>query len=73
MSARFEAGAGVLVVDRRDGSIVAECRTHEWAEMIADGLNLVIEQVAPWAPGVRCTDVIDGQVVREYVIREIEP
>lgn len=65
MTARFYVGPGVLVFDRRDGSTVAECRTHEWAELIADGLNMIVDQVAPWSPSVTHVDVLDGEIVND--------
>jgi hypothetical protein len=65
MTARFYVGPGVLVFDRRNGSTVAECRTHEWAELIADGLNMIVDQVTPWSPSSRYADVLDGEVVEQ--------
>jgi hypothetical protein len=63
MTARFWA-EGLGVYDRKDGVVVCvDARTHEWAEMIADGLNMIVEQVAPWSPSVAHSPVVDGEVV----------
>lgn len=64
MSARFYA-VGDVVLDRKmtyagHPTQVATADDERWAGIIADGLNMIVEQVAPWATGVRCTDVIDG-------------
>lgn len=64
MIARFYVkGSGVY--DRKDGSICAGCRSAEWAEMIADGLNMVVDQVAPWSPSAAHVDVLDGEIVND--------
>ncbi len=62
MSARFVTnGAGV--VDRQLGEIVATARSDRYAEMIADGLNMIVDQVTPWSPGAAHVDILDGEVI----------
>jgi len=64
VSARFWTnGVGVLVFDRKTGRTVAETQSPEWAQMIADGLNLIIDKVTPWSPTSAYVDVLDGEVV----------
>lgn len=63
MSARFWA-EGLGVYDRKDGVVVCvDARTHEWARMIADGLNWVVDQVTPWDPSAAHSPVVDGEIV----------
>jgi hypothetical protein len=63
MSARFFA-VGLQVYDRKHGVTVCfGCRSHSWAEMIADGLNMIVDQVTPWAPGAAHVDILDGEVI----------
>jgi hypothetical protein len=65
MSARFFA-AGLGVYDRKHGSTVCfGCRSSSWAKMIADGLNMIVDQVAPWSPGAAHVDILDGEVIED--------
>lgn len=69
MSARFvaEPSSGLVrsfdVVDRKNGNVVAYCNDARWAEMIADGLNIIVDKVAPWSPGAAHSPVVDGEVI----------
>lgn len=74
MSARFVTnGAGV--VDRMGDGIVCTARSLRWAELIADGLNMIIDEVTPLVPSVRHVDVLDGEFtevrIPQQAIREI--
>jgi hypothetical protein len=63
VSARFFA-AGLAVYDRKtEGTVCVGCRSRAWAEMIADGLNIIVDQVAPWSPGAAHSPVVDGEVI----------
>lgn len=71
MTARFFA-SGLYVYDRKTGGAVCTgCRSAGWAEMIADGLNMVVDQVAPWSPSAAHVDVLDGEVVERPARRAL--
>lgn len=58
------------VVDRKSGNVVAYCNNLQWAKMIADGLNWVVDQVTPWSPSSAYADVLGDQGVRQDVVHE---
>jgi hypothetical protein len=63
MSARFFA-VGLGVYDRKKGvTVCVDCPSSAWAEMIADGLNMIVDQVTPWSPGAAHVDILDGEVI----------
>lgn len=67
MSARFYA-VGDVVLDRKmtyagHPTQVATADDGRWAQMIADGLNWVIDQVTPWDPSAAHSPVVDGEVI----------
>lgn len=71
MTARFHAQEGRAltphsVVDRKTSDTVAYCNDARWAEMIADGLNMIVDQVTPWSPSSAYVDVLDGEVVDDH-------
>lgn len=67
MSARFFA-KGLGVYDRKHGATVCVgVRSTSWAELIADGLNMIVDQVTPWSPSVAHVDILDGEVIPDDV------
>lgn len=66
MSARFVHELG-CVVDRQNGVTVCAAIAPGWASMIADGLNIIVDQVMPWDPRAGHLETLDGEVVTTVV------